>query len=192
MPRIKQVNPMHRVSSNVANRRLSVKDVAKNPNADSVSTIKKRRKRSGTAALMEMRRLQKKDTCLIPKAPFRRLVHEIVINNISVGSSLRIQAEALEALQAGAFSYLHHIFVVANAICVRNNRLGLSRDDFVIAFNIVSGRFHEMLDVKDASERLFSMPFISTSLTNSSKKVSKKELVEHDDDRAKASAKKIE
>ena len=49
-------------------------------------------------ALREIRRYQKTTELLIKKAPFARLVKEIM-NNVTVGGSYRIQSQALLALQ---------------------------------------------------------------------------------------------
>jgi len=49
-------------------------------------------------ALQEIRKYQKTSELLIPKAPFVRLVKDI-IGNVTFGASMRIQPGALEALQ---------------------------------------------------------------------------------------------
>ena len=49
-------------------------------------------------ALQEIRRYQKTSELLIPKAPFVRLVKEI-IDQVTFGALMRVQPGALEALQ---------------------------------------------------------------------------------------------
>lgn len=53
------------------------------------------------AALREIRRYQRSTEPLIPKAPFSRLVRE-VMNEIKPNEGMRIQRLALEALQEAA------------------------------------------------------------------------------------------
>ncbi|KAK3236034.1 histone H3 [Cymbomonas tetramitiformis] len=138
------------------------------------STIKKRRKRPGTGALMEMRKLQKYDKNLLPKAPFRRLVHQVVFDQLSVGSSIRIQSKAFDALLVSASSFLHHIFVLANSFCVNNNRLKVTKNDFIIASNIISGRYRSLIDIEDASKLMFTPPVRSLSASHNQWKQSAK------------------
>lgn len=59
----------------------------------------KRRYRPGTKALLEIRRLQKAVNLLIPKAPFGRVVKELVDEYASEGRrDLRVSREAMGAL----------------------------------------------------------------------------------------------
>jgi histone H3 len=55
--------------------------------------------------LREIKRYQKTTELLIPKAPFIRVVKEI-INDICMGAGFRIQRQALEALQESAEAVL--------------------------------------------------------------------------------------
>ncbi|XP_034254325.1 histone H3.3-like [Thrips palmi] len=67
-----------------------------------------RRFKNGTKALREIRSLQRSTRLLIPKASFSRLVREI-INQFSC-QGLRIQPQALEALQEAAEMYMVQFF----------------------------------------------------------------------------------
>ena len=57
-------------------------------------------------ALQEIRRYQKSTELLIPKAPFIRLVREIIVDITGPGRNFRIQALAISALQEAAESTL--------------------------------------------------------------------------------------
>ncbi|KAK3249311.1 histone H3 [Cymbomonas tetramitiformis] len=163
MPRIKQTAPiktnktvLHLVSrASQANK--NIKGADRN---DAEVIQKKRRKKPGTGALLEMRRLQKSDKDVIPKSSFRKLIRE-VLNDASSASSLRMQGNAVRILREMSAKYLHHIFVLGNALCVKENRLELSLKDFVMATNIVSGDFQKSLDMPDASDRLLRAPLLS-------------------------------
>ena len=55
-------------------------------------------------ALREIRRYQKSSELLIPRAPFRRLVREIIEGLVGAGRGFRIQNLAVNALQEAAES----------------------------------------------------------------------------------------
>lgn len=70
----------------------------------------KRRYRPGTKALMEIRKLQKTSKTLISRAPFCRLVKELM-QFVSPKQDLRIQSEAISALQeVGFLWFLNNFF----------------------------------------------------------------------------------
>ncbi|KAK3242641.1 histone H3 [Cymbomonas tetramitiformis] len=162
MPRIKQTAPnrnsnklsLHAVSRKVKNSET----VDKNTQSDDQTVLpqKKRRKKPGTGALIEIRRLHKKDINIIPKSTFRKLLRQI-LNDVSI-SPMRMQGNAVRVLREMSAKYLHHIFVFANALCVKENRLELNLKDYVMATNIISGDFQKALDMPDASERLLRAP----------------------------------
>jgi len=64
------------------------------------------RYRPGTVALQEIRRYQKGADLLIRRAPFQRLVREILQEIQKPGGDFRIQPQALEALQESAEAFL--------------------------------------------------------------------------------------
>eukprot|EP00854_Cymbomonas_tetramitiformis_P005015 gene5015-6112_t len=88
------------------------------------------------------------------------------MNLLPIGESIRIQSKAIDALKESASAYLHHVFVMANTLCVKDGRLSLSKEDFVTAANIISGRACEMLDLSDASNRIFTSGFAHHSSLN--------------------------
>lgn len=59
---------------------------------------------SSVVALREIRRYQRMHELLIPKAPFARLVREIMLDETNGG--YRIQKSALEALQEASEAYI--------------------------------------------------------------------------------------
>lgn len=115
---------------------------------------RKRRKRSGTVALREIRRYQgkcsietdpdgkeskmiirdgrKKDATrlIIPKASFQRLVREIAQQCMK---DARMTVEALEALQTAAESHLVRVFQDSNLSCVNDKRQTLLLKDMRLA-----------------------------------------------------------
>lgn len=59
---------------------------------------------------MEIRKFQKSCKLLLPKAPFFRLVKE-VMQYVSPYQDLKIQSEALSALQEVNLNFLNKIFI---------------------------------------------------------------------------------
>ena len=76
---------------------------------------KKRRFRPGTVALREIWRYQKSTDLLIRRAPFQRVVYEIVR---SFRNDLRIQAAAIKGLQEAAEDYLVSLFEDSNLCAI--------------------------------------------------------------------------
>lgn len=68
-----------------------------------IPRTKVQRFKPGTVALREIRKFQKTTTNLIPRAPFLRLVKEIVEE---MKSNLRFQSVAVEALREAAEAYI--------------------------------------------------------------------------------------
>ena len=71
--------------------------------------IKKRHYRRGTLALREIRKYQKSTELLIRKAPFIRLVKEILHDKFGM-TEMRMQHIAVEALQEAAEYYIINLF----------------------------------------------------------------------------------
>ncbi|KAH7848458.1 hypothetical protein Vadar_002994 [Vaccinium darrowii] len=94
----------------------------------------KRRKRPGTAALQEIRILQKSTKLLIPAAPFIRTVKEI--SNGMNPEITRWTAEALVALQEAAEDYLVHLFEDAMLCTIHAKRVTLMKKDWELARRI--------------------------------------------------------
>ena len=94
-----------------ASKNIAVKAPRKPPH----QMQKKRRFRPGTVALREIRRYQKSMDLLIRRAPFQRVMQEIVR---SFRNDLRIQAAAIKGLQEAAEAYLVGLFEDSNLCAI--------------------------------------------------------------------------
>ena len=107
----------------------SVKDRMKKP----MQAIKKgHRYRPGTVALREIRKYQKSTDMLLRKAPFQRLVEEIVGQ---IGS-FRMQSTAILALQEVTEAYLTHLFEDTNLCAIHAKRVTITVKDMQLARRI--------------------------------------------------------
>ena len=86
--------------------------------------IKKRHYRLGTLALREIRKYQKSTELLIRKAPFIRLIKEILHDNFGM-TEMRMQCIAVEALQEAAEYYIINLFDDANLCALHTKRITL-------------------------------------------------------------------
>jgi histone H3 len=91
------------------------------------------RYRPGTVALREIRRYQKSTDLLLRKAPFQRLVREIMQD---MKSDLRCQSTAILALQEAAESYLISLFEDANLCAIHAKRVTIMPKDIELARRI--------------------------------------------------------
>jgi histone H3 len=94
---------------------------------------KKHRFKPGTGALREIRQYQKSTDLLIKKAPFQRLVKEIVQN---LGLYMRWQSASLAALQEAAESYLVSLFEDSNLLAIHAKRVTIMPKDMQLARRI--------------------------------------------------------
>ena len=94
---------------------------------------KKRRFRPGTVALREIRQYQKSTDLLIRRAPFQRVVYEIVR---SFRNDLRIQAAAIKGLQEAAEAYLVGLFEDSNLCAIHARRVTIMPRDVQLARRI--------------------------------------------------------
>ena len=94
---------------------------------------KPHRFRPGTVALREIRRYQKSTELLIRKAPFRRLVREIVQD---FKRDARITAQAFAALQEAAEAYLIGLFEDTNLCAIHAKRVTIMPKDIQLARRI--------------------------------------------------------
>ena len=93
----------------------------------------RQRYRPGVVALQEIRRYQKSTDLLIPRAPFFRLVREIMQG---YKDNWRIQMAALSALQEAAEAYLVGLFEDANLACIHAKRVTIMNRDVKLARRI--------------------------------------------------------
>lgn len=91
------------------------------------------RYRPGTVALREIRRYQKSTDLLLRKAPFQRLVREIMQD---MKSDMRCQSTAVLALQEAAESYLIGLFEDANLCAIHAKRVTIMPKDIQLARRI--------------------------------------------------------
>ena len=104
-----------------------------------VGGVKKpHRYRPGTVALREIRRFQMSTNLLIRKAPFQRLVRQMVQNDLSlnVRSDLRFQSTAMLALQEAAEAYLVNVFEWTNLAALHAKRVTIMPKDMQLAMRI--------------------------------------------------------
>lgn len=95
---------------------------------------KPHRYRPGTVALREIRKMQKGCDLLIRKAPFQRLVREIIHEDIK--SDVRVQSTALLALQEAAECYLIGLFEDTNLCAIHAKRVTIMPKDIQLACRI--------------------------------------------------------
>ncbi|KAF1592197.1 UNVERIFIED_CONTAM: histone H3, partial [Eudyptes robustus] len=101
------------------------------------SGIRKRKYRPGTRALMEIRKLQKTCHLLIRRAPFLRVVKDIV-RNCSKGIDYKIQSEAVNALQEASEAFLVTLFEAANMCAIHGKRVTVMPQDLLLVKNLLS------------------------------------------------------
>ena len=89
------------------------------------------RLRPGEAALREIRRYQKSTELLIRKAPFQRLVRQVM--NDMFGDNFRIQTSALEALQEAVEAYIVGFFEDTNLCAIHAKRITIMPRDMKLA-----------------------------------------------------------
>ncbi|KAL7442750.1 hypothetical protein ACHAXM_008802 [Skeletonema potamos] len=94
---------------------------------------KPHRFRPGTIALREIRRYQKSTDLIIRKAPFQRLVREIMQD---FEKDLRFQSTAVLALQEAAEAYLVGLYEDANLCAIHAKRVTIMPKDILLARRI--------------------------------------------------------
>ncbi|KAK1149898.1 centromeric DNA-binding histone H3-like protein cse4 [Aspergillus melleus] len=97
-----------------------------------------RRYRPGTVALKEIRKYQRTYDLLIQKLPFARLVREVALELLpaDVGSELRWQSHAIQALQEAAEAFLVHLFEDTNLCALHAKRVTIMQKDIQLARRI--------------------------------------------------------
>lgn len=132
MARVKQiVRAKQPIRLTIAkNNGYSVKNPRQIP--DGPWNAPKRRFRPGTVALREIRKYQKSSDLLIARAPFRRLVRDIIIDH----GAFRIQHSTFLALQEASEAYLTSIFEDANLLAIHARRVTIQPKDMILARRI--------------------------------------------------------
>ncbi|KAJ5545424.1 hypothetical protein N7535_006189 [Penicillium sp. DV-2018c] len=105
---------------------------------DPTPTGRRRRYRPGTVALKEIRRYQRSYDLLIAKLPFARLVREVALDLLpaDVGSELRWQSHAIQALQEAAEAFMVHLFEDTNLCAMHAKRVTIMQKDIQLARRI--------------------------------------------------------
>ena len=117
-----------------ASRNIAVKAPRKPPPHQ---MQKKRRFRPGTVALREIWQYQKSTDLLIRRAPFQRVMYEIVR---SFRNDLRIQAVAIKGLQEAAEAYLVGLFKDSNLCAIHAKRVTIMPKDVQLTRRICGER----------------------------------------------------
>ncbi|KAJ5669248.1 centromeric DNA-binding histone H3-like protein cse4 [Penicillium macrosclerotiorum] len=99
---------------------------------------RRRRYKPGTVALKEIRRYQRSYDLLIAKLPFARLVREVALDLLpaEVGSQLRWQSHAIQALQEAAEAFMVHLFEDTNLCAIHAKRVTIMQKDIQLARRI--------------------------------------------------------
>ncbi|KAF2416206.1 histone-fold-containing protein, partial [Tothia fuscella] len=99
---------------------------------------KKRRYKSGTLALKEIRRYQRSTDLLLRKLPFARIVREVAME-ISEIEHLRWQSQAIQALQKATEAFLVHLLEDTNFCAIHAKRITIQQKDMQLARRIRGG-----------------------------------------------------
>ncbi|RNF24443.1 histone H3 variant [Trypanosoma conorhini] len=119
---------------NLASRKIHTEGrIVAKKESTSAGTKKKHRWRPGTVVMREVRRYQNTTEFLIAKAPFRRLVREIVSN---LKESLRMSATCVEALQESTELYVTSVLADANLCTLHANRVTVYPKDIQLALKL--------------------------------------------------------
>jgi histone H3/H4 len=109
------------------------------PTEPSTSATSKRKPRSGTRVLREIKRLQTSTNLLIPKAPFFRLIKELIHDR--AGSGMRITEMALEALREASECALISIFEDSYLLALHSKRVTLFPRDMALLLRLRNDAF---------------------------------------------------
>ncbi|KXH45666.1 histone H3 [Colletotrichum salicis] len=101
---------------------------------------RQRRFKPGVAALREIRKIQNSTSFCLQKIPFQRLVREVTqdTQHAKHEGGLRIQASALEALQAASEDLLTSVFEMSNLAAIHARRVTIQQKDMVLVKNILT------------------------------------------------------
>ena len=101
---------------------------------------KPRRYRPGTVAVGEIRRYQRSTELLIRRAPFDRLVRELVQDLQHGGHELRVSPAAVTTLQEAAEAYLVLLFEDTNLCTIHAKHVTIMPKDIQLAQRICGER----------------------------------------------------
>lgn len=145
MVRVKQT--AHKVPRKSPQKLLAIsKNVRKQSHPQSINKLKKAavqnfqakrktRHRPGAVALKEIRKYQRSTELLIPRAPFQRVVREI-LGKQRINLDFRLSVMAAKALQEASEAYLVGLFEDAMLCSVHAKRVTLMVKDMHLAKRI--------------------------------------------------------
>jgi histone H3 len=119
---------------------------------------KPRRFKAGTVALREIKRYQKSNDLLLPRAPFMRLVKAITEET---DHQLRFQSQAIQALQEATEAYIVGLFEDTNLCAIHAKRQTVMKKDMELARRIRGDRNFDFVDrqPKNGDEHFMSLPY---------------------------------
>lgn len=132
-----------RPSKSVASRkstkasRAIAKKESKAPHTSQGGAKRQHRWRPGTVALREVRKYQHTTELLIARAPFRRLVKEIVE---TFKDTMRMRSSALEAIHEATEAYIVGVLGDANLCTIHAKRVTLYPKDLQLAMRLRGDR----------------------------------------------------
>ena len=128
------------------------------PAAGGIKERKARRNKPGTVTLREVKKYQKSINNLLPRAPFQRLVRNIVSD---MDHQLRFQSTALAALQEASEAYLVGVFEDTNLCAIHANRVTVMKKDMDLARRIRGDRNVDYRDLqpKTGDEVFLQLPY---------------------------------
>jgi histone H3 len=168
MPKTKvaaQANSANLKAAKISGKAKASKAIKKTgPAAGGVKTAEKKegktthRWKAGTVALREIKRYQKSNDLLLPRAPFMRLVKDITEKT---DHQLRFQSQAIQALQEATEAYIVGLFEDTNLCAIHAKRQTVMKKDMELARRIRGDRNFDFVDrqPKTGDEHFVSLPY---------------------------------
>lgn len=104
---------------------------------------KKIRYKAGTVALREVKRYQKSMDCLLPRAPFLRILKQIAKEH---NDEMRWNSQAVQALQEAAEAYIVGVFEDTSLCAVHAKRQTILKKDMDLARRLRGDRNFDYVD----------------------------------------------
>ena len=126
--------------------------------AASGDEMKKRNYKPGTVVLRMIKKYQKSNDTLLPRAAFMRLVKTITED---MDHHLRFQSQAIQALQEATEAYVVGLFEDTNLCAIHAKRQTVMKKDMVLARRIRGDRNFDFVDrqPKTGDEHFMSLPY---------------------------------
>lgn len=135
-------------------------------NTEGQKERKARRNKAGTVALREIKRYQKSNDLLLPRAPFMRLVKSIAED---MDHQLRFQSQSIQALQEATEAYIVGLFEDTNLCAIHAKRQTVYKKDMELARRIRGDRNFDFVDrqPKTGDEHFMSLPYTNMKESSS-------------------------